>query len=324
MSYTFTPPINNGVTSGDLRKARRLAKSIKTPSEKLRKSESSSRIQPKKIRLSSDTKNVSDANWSLWPGEVNNSTQINETIEHPLKFPTFKLPFEKESPLAKFFTHNGWNSANICRVPHSTGYQAETAVNQIASAPTDMRNAIGQVLLTIQTINQNSDPGLLRAKLGAWLSVTSINQMEHDATTRLLEDDEMLWDIDPGTGYQVIFVNYETQMRRKVVVNDGLANMFGMHKEEVINRLANHDLYLPYLEIDSLLVFLFTLLQHPMPGRRVKYLRMYLGGRCVLVCWCTVIIADSMGRVTEVSLHLDHAAAKCLRFNLSAPAACMR
>ena len=323
MSYIFITPIDNGVSSNDLRKARRLAKNFKsekqTNSNQNKFNEKQRKTNNKKSRSSTVVPEYNPASATESP-----CSEQNELLQHPLKFPTCILSFDRESPLAKFFTHNGWNSANICRVPHSTGYQAETAVNQIASAPTDMRNAIGQVLLTIQTINQNSDPGLLRAKLGAWLSVTSINQMEHDATTRLLEDDEMLWDIDPGTGYQAIFIQNEKNERRNIVVNDGLANMFGMHKEEVINRLANHDLYLPYLEIDSLLVFLFTLLQHPMPGRRVKYLRMYLGGRCVLVCWCTVIIADSMGRVTEVSLHLDHAAAKCLRFNLSAPAACMR
>jgi hypothetical protein len=296
MSYIFNHPLSNGVSSKDLRKARRFAKSVKSTSGNTCKDESG-RSHTKKSRLS-----LEDTNSNIpRPGEVQSTVAKKETVDHPLTFPTLKLPFDRDSPLANFFTSNGWNSASICRVPHSTGYQAESAMNQIASVPADIRSTIGQVLLTIQEVNRNSNPDLLRAKLGVWMSVTSMSDIEHESTSRLLEDDEMLWEIDPGTGYQVISVSYETQLRRKVVINGGLARMFGMHKEEMVNRLANYDLYLPYIEIDSLMVFLYTLLQHPMPGRRVKYLRMFLGGRFMLVCWCTAVIADAMGRVIEVS-----------------------
>jgi hypothetical protein len=310
MSYIFIAPMNDVVSSRDLRKARRFANSFKFSSfEKPRKGKLGKSPAPKN-RIPADTGTPVHREMisNSWPEKDHNAADMAGSIELPLKFQTSKFPFDRESPLVKFFTFNCWNSDCLCRVPHITGYQAETAINQIASAPRDISAAIGQVLLTIEGINRISDPNLLRAKLGAWMSVTTAHAMNHGVNSCILKDDETLWDRDiyPGTGYQVISISHETQLRRHVAINNCFANMFGMHEEELLNRLANHDLCLPYIEMDSLSVFLFTLLQHPMPGRRVKYLRMYLGGRFMLVCWSTVVVADAAWRVTEVCTNYMH------------------
>ena len=279
------------VGSKELRKVRRLAKSFKN--ERAIKSTTNT------LRSRSDPHPLSNSNFD----SRQQLDLIQLDIERPLMSP-YCIPFDKPSPLLNFFLAQGWKSAQICRIPHTTGFQAETVACQICGIHDAIPQAIGMVLNSIQTLKDNSNSDTFNARLAAWQSCGH-NDEEHCIADRLTEDDDLLWEIDSGTGYQVISLNPETGQRRDMVVNTALSNLLGMHREELLTRLANHDLPPPYLDVDSLLVFLFTLLQHPSPGRRVKYVRMRLAGRCVLVRWITIIVADGLGRITEVRLQCD-------------------
>jgi hypothetical protein len=80
--------------------------------------------------------------------------------------------------------------------------------------------------------------------------------------------------------------------------------MFGMHREEMLARLANHDLPLHYIELDAMQMFALMILKHPTAGRKVKYFRMCTGAArfrtYILVAQYTVTIADDLGRIVQV------------------------
>lgn len=103
-----------------------------------------------------------------------------------------------------------------------------------------------------------------------------------------------------------------TQNRKDVFINARMADIYGMHKEELLSRLAGHDLPLPLPDMDFVRVFLYLILRGiAVPGLpRVKYLRMLSGprerGQCVLVCWCSLSIVGPDDRVTEVLLRVSH------------------
>ena len=73
------------------------------------------------------------------------------------------------------------------------------------------------------------------------------------------------------------------------------------------NRLACHDLALPFCDLDCVSIFLHLLLNDlHVPGvPSIKYVRFWSGSggsstSHMLVCWCTFCILDSQGRVIEV------------------------
>ena len=270
------------VDSTQIRRIRRLAQSIQKDST-LKRKYVKSKIAPRGDKMSTDVSNIQMAKLE---------------IERPVT-PPLMVPFSNVSPLMKILAQNGWNGPQLCRVPHLSGYQAEIVASQLCSLPSSLFSAIGLVLDTIDRVKQVSEPNLLRTRMAAWQSITATDA-EMGLANRLSEDDEILWEIDSETGYQVLHLHAESEMRRSMVANTALASMFGMHREELLSRLGCYDLVPPYLEIDSVLVFLYMLLQHPTPGRRTKYVRMRLAGRCALVRWSTFIITDDCGRVAEV------------------------
>ena len=285
MQVNFCAP-DPFVGSKELRKARRLAKSFKTEKTRGSRARNIHRLPSEQCPSTDST------------SERSRDVTVLE-IERPLNS-TRLIPFERPSPLLNFFFRNGWNTSQICRVPHTVGFQAETVASQICSIHADIPAAIGVVLSSMQKIKETLDFENMSARLAAWQNVSHPTEEENSVANRLVEDDELLWEIDSFTGYQVLSLNPESGQRRDMVVNSALSDMLGMHREELLARLANHDLPPPYLDVDSLLVFLFTLLQHPSPGRRVKYVRMHLGGRVALVRWSTVIVDDDRGRIVEV------------------------
>ena len=53
------------------------------------------------------------------------------------------------------------------------------------------------------------------------------------------------------------------QRRRQVVLNRSMAELFGMHGEEVLSRFADHDFALPVSEADGIRHFLYDLSECP-------------------------------------------------------------
>jgi hypothetical protein len=84
-----------------------------------------------------------------------------------------------------------------------------------------------------------------------------------------------------------------TQQRSRIHVTPAWACIFGMHGEELLSRMAAHDLRLPMPELDFLVLVLYDLLHAASPAGAARYMRFAAGPRGdprgVLVFWTTVI-----------------------------------
>ena len=49
------------------------------------------------------------------------------------------------------------------------------------------------------------------------------------------------------------------QIRRRVVTNKNMTDLFGMHSEETLARFAFHDFELPFSEVDGIRNFIYDI-----------------------------------------------------------------
>jgi hypothetical protein len=269
------------VSSKDLRDARRFAKKSKIPRRK----------------------------------NTANNSEIR-CIEHPIRFQASNVSFDKCNPLRSFMIERGLCCPQLQLWSSWNGYHAESMANMFNAMPPLLCSAVGEALRTIETVNQSSTPDLLCNKLTASQGIANNDAYAIEVTNRLLNETEELWEINSEWGYQIITLDPERQVRRDHRINTQFANMFGMHREEVLARLANYDLPIYFMELDALSMFVLMILKHPAPGRRVKYFRMCTGsGRfrtVILVAQYTVTIADDQGRIVQVCCSHSHPARRLM------------
>jgi hypothetical protein len=97
-----------------------------------------------------------------------------------------------------------------------------------------------------------------------------------------------------------------TQIRQKFWFNQLMPIFMGMKAKELHDRLAYHDLAVPFCDLDGVSIFLHHLLHDLLEPSvpRTKFIRLSAGSgaskRFMLVCWSTFSILDSQGRVLEV------------------------
>jgi hypothetical protein len=225
-------------------------------------------------------------------------------IEHPIHFQIFNVSFDKCNPLRSFMIARGLYCSQVQHWISWNGYHAESIANMLNSVPPILCTAVEEAVRTVHSIKQLSAQDFRCSKLTPAHGIDNNDAFAIEVTNRLLNEAEELWEIDCEWGYQVITLDPVRQVRRDHRINSKLASMFGMHREEMLARLANHDLPIYFIEVDAMSMFVLMILKHPAPGRRVKYFRMCTGsGRfrtVILVAQYTVTIADDQGRIVQV------------------------
>jgi hypothetical protein len=133
-----------------------------------------------------------------------------------------------------------------------------------------------------------------------------------DAVHSFLECLEDIWERDDGEGFIEFAFDPATQQRANVMLNSLTASIAGMHKEEVLARLAAHDAPISLLPLDFLCALLHQSLRAVVPSAGglaaarahtdVVYLR--LASRRPegpkLIRMETVKICNAQGQVTQV------------------------
>ena len=229
-------------------------------------------------------------------------------VERPIQFRRYHISFDRQSPIHAFLIKRGLLCPHIHHWISWSGYHAETCVNLINSMPAVLFSAMEEAVNVVNSIDNASAPDTRSSTLCNLNTLSTEDMIGLEISEKLLYENEYQWEMESEIGYQVITIDPDRQVRRDHRINTRLASMFGMHREEMLSRLANHDLPLHYIEIDAISMLTLMVPKVPTPGRKVKYFRMLAGPSrsCILVAQYTVTIADSLGRITEVlaNVHL--------------------
>jgi hypothetical protein len=87
-----------------------------------------------------------------------------------------------------------------------------------------------------------------------------------EAAPAFLECLEDIWERDGAEGYSEFAFDPATQLRVNVLLNSRTAAIAGMHKEEVLARLAAHDAPISFLPLDFLCALLHQSLRAAVPS----------------------------------------------------------
>ena len=87
-----------------------------------------------------------------------------------------------------------------------------------------------------------------------------------DGAQAILECLEDIWERDGGEGFIEFAFDPTTQQRVNVILNSLTANIAGMHKEEVLARLAAHEAPISFLPLDYLCALLHQSLRAAVPS----------------------------------------------------------
>lgn len=207
------------------------------------------------------------------------------------------------SPLTRFAAARGWNSLLPLNRIWSLGFKFEVIAGIILQLPPSLQSWIRQSLGTWDRIIQENETQSLKSSFGSWINIESIDDNFLQESISLLNNPQLPFE----SSQAVLRMKFDpvSQMRTDFWFNRAACAMFGMCEREFYCRLASYDLDLPFSELDTACVFLCLLLRDlAVPSVvRVKYLRFSTrSGLSRLICWSTLSIADSSGRVVEVRL----------------------
>ena len=222
-------------------------------------------------------------------------------VERPLQFQGFHISFDRQSPMRNFLIKRGLACPQFLHWVSWNGYHVETIANLFNTLPAILFSSVEDAVNAVNLVNSTSAPPTVRTSLSLQTEIFDVycpNQIEE----MLANENELQRLMDPEIGYQVITLDPHRGVRRDHRINSRLASMYGMHREEMLSRLANHDLPLHYLQIDAVAVLALMIFKHPTPGRRVKYYRVRLGRsrNYMLIAQHTVSVCDDFGRITQV------------------------
>jgi hypothetical protein len=215
---------------------------------------------------------------------------MSNTVQQPLTFYQNGVDLAAENELLKYSAHIGWKFQPLRRL-WTFGYQASTISSIFDALPSHFLHQIESALAAFEAIPKSR--GFIN---------TNLNTVDHDenCNDNIVENNstckawELVMNFDP-----------DTQVRRGCCSSICVAQLLGMHREELLARLAQHDLPLPFIETDGLRLFMHSLCQifaAPSPGRKLdRYVRIRgAGGRGVLICWQTRFSFGLGGGVQQV------------------------
>ena len=223
-------------------------------------------------------------------------------VERPISYQSFSISFDKPNPMRNFFIERGLSCPQILYWVSWSGYNGETIANLINSIPPVLFSAMNDA---VKAVNFTSHPNGSQQYLHGYSSDFAPQNDVAERLERYLQIGAD-FDMDSEQGYQIITLDPDRGVRRNHVVSTQLATMFGMHREEMLSRIANFDLPLLHLEVDAIAVLALMMLKpRPVAGRRVNYFRMSVGRprSYILVAQYQVSIADEVGRITQVKFH---------------------
>ena len=227
-------------------------------------------------------------------------------VDRPIKR-KITFNFEQSSPLVHYASSQGWSFPPLNRL-WSYGFHARELIDMIISFPSSLFLAI-QPAADIMNLLHGSDRAEDReTSIHGWQNHgdNSIEFGCKGAGEILASCDGFDLNRSPLCLLRMMF-NPDTQERTNVLANSGMAGLLDMHQEELLARIAGHELPLFFTHLDMLRTFLFVLLEDILsPGLlRIKHLRLAVGPPCrrraVLVRWHSLSHLDDRGRVIEVS-----------------------
>ena len=209
--------------------------------------------------------------------------------------------------MVHYASSQGWSFPPLNRL-WSYGFHARELIDMIISFPSSLFLAI-QPAADIMNLLHGSDRAEDReTSIHGWQNHgdNSIEFGCKGAGEILASCDGFDLNRSPLCLLRMMF-NPDTQERTNVLANSGMAGLLDMHQEELLARIAGHELPLFFTHLDMLRTFLFVLLEDILsPGLlRIKHLRLAVGPPCrrraVLVRWHSLSHLDDRGRVIEVS-----------------------
>ena len=231
-----------------------------------------------------------------------------EYVDRPLRR-KISFNFQQQSPLELFASKLGWSTPPMRRLwsyglsscelidiisafPESIHMVLEPAVDAVRISGCPLKDSPTSLQMTVQDWQNNSN---FTSEFGC-----------KGAGEILANCDSFDLNHSPLCLLRMMF-NPETQLRTNVRANAGMASLLDMHREEMLARIAGHELPLFFTQLDIVRLFLFMMLEDILlPGTlRVKHLRLAVGPKAcrrgILVRWHSLSHLDGQGRVTEVS-----------------------
>ena len=153
---------------------------------------------------------------------------------------------------------NDWSYPCVERL-WSFGYQSSQLERLFNSIPDELNSYLERGYLALKTVFR------MRSLLQSQIDQPAYRRED------LTPDDLKRWEDDVENGFLQITYDPDTNKRTHVVMNARFAHLHGYHKEEMLARVANHDLEAQQSDIDWLTLWLdsFQVFRHTFSVRSI-------------------------------------------------------
>ena len=240
---------------------------------------------------------------SCWERGIKSS---NFSVERPFTYRISHIEFEKESPTLQFMLRHGWAHLPARRI-WNFGFKADRIMRNFNSLPDHICCGLVRLLNAINNLLQRSkhtieDAGHLQGFSALTAGPCAATTGTSDPSSDEYQED-VLWGEETVLGLMQQDLEPGTQRRLRVAVNSRTASFWGMHKEEMLARISNHDLSVQYSDVDGMYAFIFDM-QSTLFDTSDLYIRMSFGEgesvRAFLVCLTKYKVFNSQGQLVKV------------------------
>ena len=226
-------------------------------------------------------------------------TGSNFSVERPFTYRIALVEFEKDSPTLQFMLRHGWAHLPARRI-WNFGFKADRIIRNFNSLPDHICSGLVRLLNAIDNLLQRSKHEIEDAAVtaGPCAAATGASDPSSDEY-----QEDVLWGEETVLGLMQQDLEPGTQRRLRVAVNSRAASFWGMHKEEMLARISNHDLSVQYTDVDGMYAFIFDM-QAALFDTSDLYIRMTFGEgdsvRALLVCITKYKFFNSQGQLVKV------------------------
>ena len=205
------------------------------------------------------------------------------TVERPFGRRVVSFRFELESPLMEFMLQRGFAQLPARRL-WNFGFRPERIKDIFNAIPHHLARMLASFLSSVEEVARGSMKDIADAAqaVARFQTITDGGADAIDSGTypanvsvdpQLLEE---LWEEETELGLMQVDLEPKTQRRLRVMVNTRAASLWGLHREEMLARIALHEAPLPFADLDVLCNFV-TEMEAALTGKRVLYVRLCVG-----------------------------------------------
>ena len=151
-------------------------------------------------------------------------------IEHPIVFRSHQIDFSQRNPFETVFLKHNWTYGPLRRL-YNAGYHAGTLARIADSLPPSFECAVLEAVKAIQKAIHDARDKTAQSQFKPRITLAPNDCTGQSETDRLVEEDELLWEIESSVGFNSLSLEPNTQDRRSAIVNSCFAeNVAGMHR----------------------------------------------------------------------------------------------